>query len=55
MKKIFESPEVKVINLGANDILTTSGVSRGQDIGSGENVSCDAPGRIFYYDWDDEY
>lgn len=45
MKKIFEAPEVRVIALEPNDIIATSGVSRGTDIEEGEEISCDAPGR----------
>lgn len=50
MKKIFEAPEVRVIALEPKDVIVTSGVTRGQDIGSGENVPCDAPGRETIWD-----
>lgn len=54
MKKIFERPVVKVINLGVNDVIATSGIGVGGDITPGQNIPCDAPGR-FSHDWDDEY
>lgn len=50
MKKIFETPEVRVITLAPNDVIATSGVSRGTDIEEGEEISCDAPGRHSVWD-----
>jgi len=45
MKEYFEIPEIKVIKIVANNIIATSGVSRGSDIGNGESVQGDAPDR----------
>ena len=45
MKEYFEIPEIKVIKMVADDIIATSGVSRGSDIENGESVQCDAPDR----------
>ena len=45
MKKYFEIPEIIVIKMITNNIITTSGVSRGSDIGIGESVQGDAPDR----------
>lgn len=50
MKKIYETPEVKVIQMAINDVISTSGIGTGDDIGEGEDVACDAPGRRGLWD-----
>lgn len=53
MKKIFATPEVRVIALDPNDVIATSPtvLSVGDDVLDGDNVTCDAPGRLFN-NWD---
>lgn len=50
MKKIFENPEMQVLVFAENDVINTSGIGTGEDIGEGEEVTCDAPGRRSLWD-----
>lgn len=52
MKRYFK-PQANVVRIEYNDILATSGVYRGTDIGDGENVECDSHRRDLSI-WDEE-
>lgn len=53
--KHISNPVVTCLQFRSCDILTTSSIIKGNDIIPGQNYQGDAPVRMDYYDYDDEY